>query len=65
MIQNSLDSLGPAWKYVNIPLQYGYGVLLLLCFLLSLGNRPAGLVYSNVPIGSALIPDPWLDIRYR
>lgn len=40
--QNSLDSLGTAWHYVNLPLQYMYIALLLLCFLLSLGNRPAG-----------------------
>lgn len=40
--QNSLNPLGNAWKYVNIPLQYGYAALLLLCFLLALGNRPAG-----------------------
>lgn len=43
-VQNSLDSLGNAWHYVNIPLHYLYIALLLLCFILSLGNRPAGYV---------------------
>lgn len=40
--QNSLETLGNAWHYVNIPLHYLYVALLLLCFILALGNRPAG-----------------------
>lgn len=45
------------FEYINIPLQYTYLALLLLCFLLSLGNRPAGSKwgYTISMIGFALI----------
>jgi chitin synthase len=45
------------FEYINIPLGYGYLALLLLCFLLSLGNRPAGSKwgYTISMIGFALI----------
>ena len=44
MLTDSLTALYDNWKYVNIPLQYLYLALVLLCFILSLGNRPAGCV---------------------
>ncbi|KAK8865591.1 hypothetical protein IAR55_000735 [Kwoniella newhampshirensis] len=57
VLTQSLNSLGKAWKYVNIPLHYLYIALLLWCFLLSLGNRPAGskIGYTSSMVGFALI----------
>ncbi|RSH90411.1 Chitin synthase, class 1 [Saitozyma podzolica] len=57
VLTNSLNDLGNAWHYVNIPLQYIYVALLLLCFLLSLGNRPAGskIGYTVSMVGFALL----------
>lgn len=57
VLTESLNSLGTAWKYVNTPLHYIYIALLLWCFLLSLGNRPAGskIGYTSSMVGFALI----------
>nr|KIR48602.1 chitin synthase [Cryptococcus bacillisporus CA1280] len=57
VLTESLNSLGSAWKYVNTPLHYIYIALLLWCFLLSLGNRPAGskIGYTLSMVGFALI----------
>ncbi|WWD18233.1 hypothetical protein CI109_102683 [Kwoniella shandongensis] len=57
VLTQSLNDLGKAWKYVNIPLHYLYIALLLWCFLLSLGNRPAGskIGYTSSMVGFALI----------
>ncbi|WWC68306.1 uncharacterized protein I206_102230 [Kwoniella pini CBS 10737] len=57
VLTSSLNSLGSAWKYVNTPLHYLYIALLLWCFLLALGNRPAGskIGYTSSMVGFALI----------
>ncbi|WRT66006.1 uncharacterized protein IL334_002957 [Kwoniella shivajii] len=57
VLTSSLNSLGTAWKYVNTPLHYLYIALLLWCFLLALGNRPAGsrVGYTSSMVGFALI----------
>ncbi|ODO12122.1 hypothetical protein I350_00908 [Cryptococcus amylolentus CBS 6273] len=57
VLTQSLNDLGTAWKYVNTPLHYIYVGLVLWCFLLSLGNRPAGsrIGYTLSMIGFALI----------
>nr|ODN74974.1 chitin synthase [Cryptococcus depauperatus CBS 7841] len=57
VLTQSLNSIGSAWKYVNIPLHYIYAGLVLWCFLLSLGNRPAGskIGYTMSMVGFALI----------
>ncbi|OCF42866.1 chitin synthase [Kwoniella heveanensis CBS 569] len=57
VLTSSLNSLGKAWKYVNTPLHYLYIALLLWCFLLALGNRPAGskIGYTSSMVGFALI----------
>ncbi|WWC96588.1 hypothetical protein V866_003456 [Kwoniella sp. B9012] len=57
VLTSSLNSLGSAWKYVNTPLHYLYIALLLWCFLLALGNRPAGsrVGYTSSMVGFALI----------
>ncbi|TYJ52681.1 hypothetical protein B9479_006730 [Cryptococcus floricola] len=57
VLTQSLNDLGSAWKYVNTPLHYIYVGLVLWCFLLSLGNRPAGsrIGYTLSMIGFALI----------
>ncbi|KAL7423299.1 Chitin synthase, class 8 [Cryptotrichosporon argae] len=54
---NSMEDYGTGWKYVSIPLHYIYLGLLLLCFILALGNRPAGSKkgYTLSMIGFALI----------
>jgi chitin synthase len=47
----------PAITYVNDVLEYFYGGLLVMCFLLSLGNRPQGSKwgYTGAIIGFAVI----------
>ncbi|EIW73092.1 hypothetical protein TREMEDRAFT_70893 [Tremella mesenterica DSM 1558] len=57
VLTNSLETLSKNWRYANLPLQYLYVALLLLCFLLSLGNRPAGskIGYTISMIGFALL----------
>ncbi|WWC88212.1 uncharacterized protein L201_003117 [Kwoniella dendrophila CBS 6074] len=57
VLTSSLNDLGKAWKYVNTPLHYLYIALLLWCFLLALGNRPAGskIGYTSSMVGFALI----------
>lgn len=57
VLTNSLKTVHDWFKWINYPLQYLYIGLLLLCFLLSLGNRPAGskVGYTVSMIGFAIL----------
>jgi len=56
-LTSSLEGLGSVWHYINIPLQYLYIGLIVWCFILSLGNRPAGskLGYTVSMVGFAVL----------
>ncbi|KAK4685228.1 chitin synthase, partial [Tremellales sp. Uapishka_1] len=57
VLTSSMQTVADYWKYVNIPLKYFYLAFLLLCFLLALGNRPAGskVGYTMSMVGFAII----------
>jgi hypothetical protein len=42
VLAQSLDAYGSFFKYIRYPLNYIYLALLIMCFLMSMGNRPAG-----------------------
>ncbi len=56
MVDPSLHVFGEI-KYINLILNYGYLVLLLICFILALGNRPqdSTVHYTIAMIGFAVV----------
>lgn len=42
VLTRSMDQYGVALRWINVILNYVYLALLLVCFILALGNRPAG-----------------------
>ncbi|GHJ86389.1 hypothetical protein NliqN6_2791 [Naganishia liquefaciens] len=57
ILTKSLQDYVSWTKYINIPLAYIYLALLVMCFLLSMGNRPQGSVagYTAAMVGFAFI----------
>ena len=57
ILTNALEDYIPSLHYANLVLNYLYLGLLILCFLLSLGNRPQGAkwTYTLAFIGFGLI----------
>lgn len=42
VLTNSMTTIHSWFIYINYPMTYLYLALLVMCFLLSMGNRPAG-----------------------
>lgn len=57
VLTNSMTATGKAFHYVGVALNWFYLALLLLCFILALGNRPQGskVGYTVAMVGYALI----------
>ena len=65
-LEDSSLGFGSGIKILNIVLNYVYLGLLIMCFLLSLGNRPQGskFAFTFAIIGFALIT-VYMTVRYR
>ncbi|WOO85757.1 Chitin synthase 4 [Vanrija pseudolonga] len=57
VLTDSMDPYGKVFHILNKPLHYAYIALLMLCFILALGNRPQGSKwgYTLAMVGFALI----------
>lgn len=59
-----MDPYGKVFHILNKPLHYAYIALLMLCFILALGNRPQGCVTfregsSNSSVPNGVTPLLW------